>query len=64
MPKQHTTEETAEREAIQVPLDLDEMQIVSQQWLADGTIRAEVMATTTQATCPQCQKKCVKIHDT
>lgn len=47
-----------------VPLDLDELHIVSQKWLADGTIRVEVMATTTQAPCPHCQKRCVKIHDT
>ena len=47
-----------------VPLDLDELHIVSQEWLANGTIRVEVMATTTQAPCPHCQKRCVKIHDT
>ncbi len=64
MPNQHITAETATSEAIRVPLDLDELHIVSQEWLANGTIRVEVMATTTQATCPQCQKKCVKIHDT
>ena len=64
MPSQHTTEDAAKSEAIQVPLDLDELHIVSQEWLADGTIRVKVMATTTQAICPQCQKKCVKIHDT
>ena len=64
MPSQHTTAETANSEAILVPLDLEELHIVSQQWLANGTIRVEVMATTTQATCPHCQKRCVKIHDT
>ena len=64
MPSQHTTEEPAPKKAILVPLDLEEMQIVSQAWLADGTSRVEVMATTTQATCPQCQTQCVKIHDT
>ena len=64
MPSQHTTEEPATREAILVPLDLDELHIVSQTWLADGTIRVEVRATTTQATCPHCQRACVKIHDT
>jgi len=64
LPSQHITEETANREAILVPLDLDELHIVSQQWRANGTIRVEVMATTTQATCPHCQKRCVKIHDT
>ena len=64
MPKQHTTEEAAISEAILVPLDLDEVHIVSQAWLADGTIRVEVRAVTAQATCPHCQKRCVKIHDT
>ncbi len=64
MPKQHTTEERANNEAILVPLDLAEFQIVSQQWLSNGTIRVEVRATTTQATCPHCHKACVKIHDT
>jgi transposase len=64
LPSQHITEETANSEAILVPLDLDELQIVSQEWLANGTIRVEVMATTTQAPCPHCQKRCVKIHDT
>ena len=37
---------------------------MSQEWLANGTIKIEVMATTTQATCPHCQKIGVKIHDT
>lgn len=47
-----------------VPLDLEDMHIVSQHWLANGTIRVEVMASTTQAPCPRCQTRCVKIHDT
>lgn len=64
MPKQHITEEAITHEAILVPLDLAEFQIVNQHWLATGTIRVEVMATTTQATCPHCQQQCVKIHDT
>ena len=64
MPNQHSTKEAGSREAILVPLDLQELQIVSQQWLADGTIRVEVMATTRHATCPHCQTRCVKIHDT
>ena len=64
MPSQHTTEEAANNQAILVPLDLDELQIVSQEWLANGTIRVEVMATRTQASCPHCQTICVKIHDT
>lgn len=64
MPSQHTTEETAPSEAILVPLDLEEMHLVSQEWLADGTIRVEVIASTTQAVCPHCHTRCVKIHDT
>ncbi len=63
MPNQHTTEDAASSEAMLVPLDLGELQIVSQHWLANGTIRVEVMATTTQAACPHCQHICVKIHD-
>ena len=64
MPSQHITEEATSREAILVPLDLAEMQIVSQEWLANGTIRVEAMAITSQAACPQCHRPCVKIHDT
>ncbi len=64
MSNQHITDDTAMSEAILVPLDLDDLHIVSQEWLANGTIRVEVMATTTQATCPDCQHICVKIHDT
>ena len=64
MPSQHTTEETANHDAILVPSTLTEFSIVSQEWLADGTIRVQVMATTTQALCPHCHKSCVKIHDT
>ena len=64
MPNQHTTEEIVTTEAILVPLDLDGLHIVNQHWLANGTIRVEVIATTTQATCPHCHKQCVKIHDT
>lgn len=64
MPGQHTTEDAATSEAILVPLDLDGLQIVSQAWLADGTIRVRVKGTATQATCPQCHRTCVKVHDT
>lgn len=64
MPDQHTTEEAVTHEAILLPLDLDGFHIVKQEWLADGTIRVEVIATTTQAICPQCQRPCVKLHDT
>lgn len=64
MPKQHTTEAVVTNEVILVPLDLAEFHIVNQEWLANGTIRVEVMAITTQATCPHCHKQCVKIHDT
>ena len=64
MPNQHITEEAVNHEAILVPLDLAEFHIVNQEWLATGTIRVEVIATATQATCPHCHKPCVKIHDT
>jgi transposase len=58
LPSQHTTE------GIIVPLELAEFRIVSQTCLNDGTLRVEVIATSTQAPCPQCQQPCVKIHDT
>jgi len=61
---QHTTEETAPIEGILVPLDLPELHILSQTVQPDGTIRIEAMATSTQASCPRCQQRCVKIHDT
>jgi transposase len=64
LPNQHTTEEAIKNEVILVPLDLAEFPIVNQEWLSNGTIRVEVIATTTQATCPHCHKQCVKIHDT
>ena len=64
MPSQHTTEGPTAKEGVVVPLDLPELRIVNQACLANGTLRIEVIATTTQATCPHCQKKCVKIHDT
>ena len=64
MPSQHTTEEPAQREGILVPLDLPDLHILSQEWQPNGTIRIEAMATSTQATCPHCQRRCVKIHDT
>ena len=56
MPSQHITEETATKEGVLVPLDLPELQIVRQEWLANGTLRIEVIATLTQAACPHCQK--------
>lgn len=63
MTNQHTTEETAPIEGIVVPLDLPELQILSQTVQPDGTLRIEVMASSTQASCPRCQQRCVKIHD-
>ncbi|MHB8597170.1 MAG: ISL3 family transposase [Ktedonobacteraceae bacterium] len=64
MSNQHTTDDAITSEAIRVPLDMEEMHIVKQEWLATGTIRVEVMATAIQANCPHCQNVCVKIHDT
>lgn len=63
MRNQHTTEETA-GEGIVVPLDLPEWRVIKQEWQADGTISVEVIETRTQASCPRCQKPCVKVHDT
>lgn len=62
--QQHTTEEALRGEGIVVPLDLPEMHVLKQEWQENRTIRVEVIATTAQAICPQCQKPCVKIHDT
>jgi transposase len=64
LPSQHTTEEAARGEGIIVPLGLSELHVLKQEWRANSTIRVEVIATTTQAICPHCQKTCVKIHDT
>lgn len=64
MPSQHTTEEITAKEGVLVPLDLPELHLLSQEWQVDGTLRIEVIATTTQVVCPHCQKLCVKIHDT
>lgn len=64
MPEQHTTEEEATQpEEIHVPLDLDEFRILRQHSYANGVIRLEVIAKTTQATCPACQHVSRKIHD-
>ena len=64
MPNQHITDDAVRTEGIVVPLDLPELRILSQELQANGTIRVEVIATATQASCPQCHKPCVKIHDT
>jgi len=39
------------------------MKMVSQHWQADGSIRVEVLATTSQATCPHCRHVSRKVHD-
>lgn len=64
MPSQHITEDPSRPEGMWVPLDLPGLHILSQELQANGTIRVEVIATSTQATCPSCHKPCVKIHDT
>lgn len=65
MPNEHTREaDPAKREGIFVPLDLTGMHIVKQEWQTNGTIRVEIMATTTQAICSHCQRISTKIHDT
>lgn len=64
MPSQHTIETgPAKREGIFVPLDLTGMQILTQEWQTNGVIQVEIIAATTQATCPHCQRISVKIHD-
>jgi transposase len=39
------------------------MQIMKQECQIHGVIRVEIIATTTQATCPHCQRISTKIHD-
>lgn len=65
MQRQHIIQEaTDQREGILVPLDLPEFRIRQQEWQADGTIKVEIIAITTQARCPHCQSVSMKIHDT
>jgi transposase len=47
-----------------VPLDLPELEILSQTLQADGSIEVHVKAITDREACPSCGKICVKIHDT
>lgn len=47
-----------------MPLGLSEWSILKQEWQENGTIRVEVIAATSQAICPPCQKTCVKLPDT
>jgi len=64
MQGQHTIQEAMDqREGILVPLDLPEFRIHRQEWQTDGTIKVEVIAITTQARCPHCQRVSRKIHD-
>jgi transposase len=64
LPSQHTIETgPAKIEGIFVPLDLTGMHILTQEWQTNGAIQVEIIATTTQATCPHCQRISVKIHD-
>lgn len=51
-------------QAILVPLDLPELEIVSQRVQADGSLEIHIQAITTQHACPTCKTICVKIHDT
>lgn len=64
LPTQHTTQETRQEEGIVVPLDLREVHIIGQSWQPDGKICVEVMASTQQVPCPECQQVSHKIHDT
>lgn len=50
-------------QGIIVPLDLPELEIVSQALQADGSIEVHVKAITDREACPHCGKLCVKIHD-
>ncbi len=56
--------ESEQRQGIRVPLDLPELEIVSQSLQADGSLEVHVKAITDRQACPTCGKVCVKIHDT
>lgn len=47
-----------------VPFDMPELHLLSQVCQETGVIQIEAVARATQAICPYCQRKCVKIHDT
>jgi transposase len=52
-----------QRKGIIVPLDLPELEIMSQSLQADGSIEVRVRAIKEREACPGCGKICVKIHD-
>jgi transposase len=51
-------------EGIVVPLDLPEFRILGQKRQRDGSLEVEVIGINKQASCPQCGRICVKVHDT
>lgn len=58
------TDRTGERQkGIIVPLDLPELEILSQSLQADGSIEVHVRAIKEREACPKCGKICVKVHD-
>lgn len=58
------TDGTGEQQkGIIVPLDLPELEIVSQSLRADGSIEVHVRAIKEKDACPKCGNMCVKVHD-
>jgi transposase len=53
----------SQRKGIIVPLDLPELEIMSQSLQADGSIEVHIRAIKEREACPRCGKICVKIHD-
>jgi transposase len=68
MSEKHTIDEQRSRESepkqgIIVPLDLPELEIVSQSIQADGSIEVDVRAKQESAVCPRCGEESSKVHD-
>ncbi len=63
MRNQHIIDPPSLSEGVLIPLDLPEFRLHRQEWLANRTIRVEVMARTSEAICPHCQTTSRQIHD-
>lgn len=62
MPNQHSIE--GQTSGIIVPLDLPDLQILTQCLHNDGSLEVHVIATSDREACPRCGSICRKIHDT
>jgi transposase len=66
LPSQHTREVEKEivcEDQIVVPLDLPEFRVVEQRVHPEGILRVTVIAKSTSACCPHCQRSCSYVHD-